>query len=247
MKNHYQQDLYKNDFKFFIAHTDEKAVFYNEIKDEIHSHNVESLLDIGAGNGMLSIPLAKEVREYVAVETNPKFVKKLSEAGLDVVEGKFPLGIEKKFDMVLSSHSINYSPEVYEPFLNSSVELLQEGGLFLLIIFKGEEDPWTRLLDQLGENKVEKYNNIFDHIIGLLEKSGTVSVRKVFTHVTTDTVSEMIEALSFVYSDGKDEDKKKFLANSDKLINIIEEDYREKAIGKFVFPFQHFFIKSIKH
>lgn len=246
MKNHYQYDLYKNDFEFFIAHTDEKAILHEEIKKEIIAHRSESLLDIGAGNGMLSIPLSHEVKEYAAVETNPKFVKKLSEAGLDVVEGEFPLAIEKSFDIVLSSHSMSYSPEKYEIFLNSAVNLLHKDGILLLITFRGEEDSWTKLLDRLEDHKVDHYAERFDGIVTFLENLGTTSVRKVITHVATDTANEMIQALSFVYSDGKDEKKQKFLSYTNRLEDILEEEYKEKDTGKYVFPFQHFFIKTIK-
>ena len=68
------EDIYKNDFEKFLSHTDEKKVLLDEISKEIEKHKTESLLDIGAGNGLLSIPLSKKVESYLAVEPNKKFV-----------------------------------------------------------------------------------------------------------------------------------------------------------------------------
>jgi hypothetical protein len=57
----------------------------------------------------------------------------------------------------------------------------------------------------------------------------------------------MIHALSFVYSDGKEEKRQRFLSYSEKLHKIIDENYRNLEGGTgYSFPFQHFFIKTIK-
>ena len=71
------EEQYIKDFETFLKHTDEKEVLYQALAEEIKSNHFSSILDIGAGNGDLSLPLSKLVNRYLAVEQKPKYVQRL--------------------------------------------------------------------------------------------------------------------------------------------------------------------------
>ncbi len=121
-------DSYGGDFEFFLQHTTEKNVLFREIKKEIEKHPVQSLLDIGAGEGSLSIPLSKAVNEYLAVEMKPEFAQKLQKAGVTVIESEIQKAtISNQFDTVLMSHSL-YFREDYRGFTEKAWSLVKPGG-----------------------------------------------------------------------------------------------------------------------
>ena len=235
---------YKNDFEKFLVHTNEKRILLKEITKEIKKLKTESLLDIGAGNGLLATPLSKEVSRYLAIEPKLSFVEKLKSNGLDVVQSNFPVSISEKFDLILSSHSLSYDKENFEPFIREAFNLLNQNGVFLIITYRGQEDDWNNLLDFVGKKKMDYNRMIFNSIIELLNNLGNVTIRKVITKVTTDNLDDMIQALSFVFSDGKPEKKEKFLGYKVKLEKFLNSKY--KIEHGYSFPFQHFFIMTQK-
>lgn len=238
------KDVYGSDFEKFLAHTDEKQILLEEISKEIEKYDVKSLLDIGAGNGVLSIPLSKRVENYLAVESNKNFVAKLRKAGLAVREGNFPLVISRSFDMVLASHAVSYLKDLFEPFIYEAWKSVNPGGVFLVITYRGQEDDWTRLMRELGENRENPNRVGFNSIIELLASLGEVKMRKAITKVRTENIEYMLFALSFVASDGEAEKKEAFLQKQAQLCKILDSRYKD-AEG-FFFPFQHFFIIAKK-
>ncbi|MEK7579018.1 MAG: class I SAM-dependent methyltransferase [Patescibacteria group bacterium] len=237
-------DLYKNDFEFFLAHTSEKQILGEEILKDIQRFNVESLLDIGAGNGLLSIPLSKSVKRYLAVEPTEKFAGRLKKAGLEVICSTFPVRIDGQFDMVLSSHVISYRQKYFRSFIRRAWKLVKPGGVFLLVTFRGQGDDWDTFTKSLGEDRSVKRQGRLDDILELLRSLGEVQIRKVVTHVRSKSLDDMITALSFVYSNGFAEDKNSFMKKSETVKNILTSKY--KSGTQYVFPFQHLFVYGLK-
>jgi SAM-dependent methyltransferase len=233
---------YKNDFEKFLSHTDEKVILLDEITKEIEKCGAKSLLDIGAGDGQLSIPISKKVTTYLAVEPKKDFVEKLKEANLNVIQGTFPLEVPGIFDFVLSSHSISYDKELYEAFVRKAMNLLNPGGTFLIITYRGQEDDWTDLMKHFGENPIDRNRVGFNKIIELLYSLGDVKTRKVATFVRTKNLEDMIQALSFVASNGNVVAKNKFLEHRSQLEKILSSRYKDGE--SYFFPFQHFFITT---
>jgi SAM-dependent methyltransferase len=242
MSEMYQQ-AYKNDFEKFLSHTNEKEMLLEEILHEIEKHNAKSLLDIGAGNGLLSIPLSKRVERYVAIESKKSFVEKLQKAGLEVIHDSFPCTVQEQFDIVLSSHSLSYSKDNFEPYVRSAWERVTEGGELLIITYRGEEDDWTLLMKGLDEDPIDRNKLGYANLLALVKSLGKVELRKVKTIAKADSLEDMIEALSFVASDGIPEKKKKFLENHLKLQQLLAA---YKVDNGFEFPFWHYVISTSK-
>ena len=237
-------ELYKHDFEFFLARTDEKAVLIQEISSDIKKYNVQSLLDIGAGNGLLSIPISKKVQTYLAVEPNENFVRNLKEAGLQVIHAGFPLPIPGEYDMVLLSHIISHKQESFEPFLKESWKLVKQDGVLLTITFRGQEDDWTMLLKEIGEDLGDHHRKSFNAMIEFFNNLGEVKTRKVVSHIYAKNTADMIQALSFVYSNAIPAKKEKFLLKSQKIEKMLNSKY--KTDSGYAFPFKHFFIYNFK-
>ncbi len=227
---------YKQDFEKFLIYTNEKKVLLHAIKKEIASHNISSLLDIGPGDGRLSIPLSLEVTSYLGVESNKLYIDKLRQENLRILPGNFPLFINETFDMVLMSHSLTYKPNLINDFIIKGWELLHSPGIIMIIIFRAERDDWTTLLSEIGENPEKKYSECYQIIIKTLESIGSIQIKTVTTEVRTNTLDEMIEALSFVASDGNIQKKTAFIDHEAKL-KIILEKYKQN--DSYYFPFQH--------
>jgi SAM-dependent methyltransferase len=232
-------ETYSNSFKKFLNHTDEKKILFEEINKRILENKSDSLLDIGAGNGDLAIPLSKTVEKYVAVERKPDYINKLRGVGLTVIDGLFPCEVGEKFDFILASHSFPWKRESYEPFINTAFKLLHAGGVFLGVTYDDENGDWIGMLDACGlefnkesrlEN-MEKWLNYFSFF-----KRDIVT-----TYVRTESLEDMMGALAFVYSDGSGEKIEKFMGN-EKIREYLEEKKYRNKYGYF-FPFNHMFLE----
>lgn len=238
-------DPYLTDFQKLLSHTSEKSILLDEITKDIQRYHVSSLLDIGAGDGLLAIPLASKVKRYCAIEKRDEYVKVLRAAGLDVIAGKFPTELNEVFDCVLSSHALDYHKEIFEPYIATAWRYVKPGGVLLIITYRGEKDDWTELLRYLGV-KMENFHRVgYDAIIKLLYSLGEVKMRKVITTVNASALDDVIDALSFVFSNGHAEEKAKFLSYRNKLEKILNSKYR--SVDGCRFPFQHFFIATLKN
>lgn len=238
--------MYPRYFQKFLDHTDEKEVFVREISTEIKDAQAREMLDIGAGNGQLSIPLASLVSRYVAIERNDEHAAKLRAAGLEVIQSVFPCEVPGSFDFVLASHVLSYrSQQDQRGFLHRAWNTVTKGGTFLVVTYRSEEeDDWTRLMQRLGENRQDTHAAGFRNTLETLAGLGEVHVRKVETHVRTDQLDDMLQALAFVASDGIPAIADEFLAKRKELQAIFDAEYR---IGEeYVFPFQHFFVRARK-
>ncbi len=236
--------LYSKGFEKFLTHTDEKQVFIDEFTNHIKAYQTKSILDIGAGNGTVAIPIASMVQKYVAIEHNPKYIKKLQDAGLAVVEGSFPMLIDGSFDLVLLSHAISYTERNHIALISNAWDLVNPGGYLLTVTHRGESDEWSQLLDSIDMNKDEHYSEVYTEIIEALEQRGATEIRRVITTLETDNIEDMVSALSFVAGGGRQELFEQFMSSTQRVREILDKSYRH---GKtYSFPFTHIFIATKK-
>lgn len=234
---------YIDDFHKFLLHTDEKNVLADEISKDLDQNSCNSLLDIGAGNGLLATPLSKKVASYTAIESKEKYVTTLRESGLDVIHGKFPLQVSKTYDAVLLSHVLSYREPNYESFIQNAWKCLNSKGVLIVITHRGQEDDWAKFIRYIGLFNPDEYPSIFQGIHDELSRLGNTTVRKVITNVRTTTLEDMISALSFVASNGIPEYKEKFMARIEQIRQFLTH---YKVGNEYVFPFQHFILVAKK-
>ena len=235
---------YQADFETFLQHTNEKEVLRQKLTDIIEVNKVTSLLDLGAGNGDLAIPLASAVQRYLAVEPCRAFVERLRANRLEVIEGAYPLEVEGLYDMVLICHVMSRKRESWEPFVSAAWQKVTVGGRVVIVTYRNGEDSWTHLMRDLDLDQQKENQTTYDEMLASLESLGRVSVQQITTSVTTSNIDEMVQALSFVAGNGIPEQTELFLTKKGLLERILREQY---ASGdSFSFPFQHFFITCLK-
>lgn len=240
-----KSEYYTLSFETFLASTNEKAVLLQEILSSVQELQPESLLDIGPGNGVISIPLSREVRQYVAIEKNPSYVERLRNAGLNIIEGNFPVAVNNQFDFILASHVISYENNEVDEFVKAAGLLLKTGGTLVVVTYRAIEDDWIRLMKELGYNLDTVHSDNFAKITEALQELGELKVKRVETLVETGSKEDMIKALAFVASDGDPDKAKEFLLKSEQInLTFDRPEYRSES--GFKFPFQHYFLTTRK-
>ena len=233
-------DLYSSDFEKYLSHTNEKAILRDVLLNYISDWGVGSVLDIGAGNGDLSVPLSENVGEYVAVEPKPNFVSMLKRKNINVIDKMFPCEVGGSYDLILCSHSVPYEKEDFEPFLQEAWKRVNDGGHLVMITYAGSKDDWNTLLERLEIDPFEDHIGRYLKRKQFLESLGFTDVRMVRTCLECDNVYDMFEALSFVAGGGIAEKKKPFLDKRNEVEKILKEEYCYDE--RFVFPFDHYFL-----
>lgn len=243
MKEHRLTEEYTKAFHAFLDHTSEKKDLFAVLKRRLEATGAQSLLDIGAGNGDLAIPLSELVNVYVAIEPKPDFAAKLNGSGLTVINAAFPCEVDGMFDVVLASHVIPWEKGESEVFLSAAWKHLNPGSYFMMITYDEEISEWGELLKisglsipNVGQGHLEGYKHLLTHW-------GKLEVESITTYVETESLDEMLLALSFVYADGKPEDAERFQKN-EVVREALESHYH--ANGRYRFPFTHYLLQTEK-
>lgn len=151
----------------------QKEVLLQTIRRHLRALRARSLLDIGAGDGNLAIPVSKLVSNYVAIEQSPSRVLKLRKAGLTVLGRHFPFRMQRLFDLVLVSHAIPERLAAYPSFIRQAWGNIKPGGELLIITFKGAAQQVFKtkkdaarfavlisILRTLGRPKIERITSL---------------------------------------------------------------------------------------
>lgn len=222
----------------YLRCTKDWGNLYQALKRDIVSRPGRSMLDIGAGNGDLSLPLSNLVLRYVAVESNQYFAERLQKysAQLEVVNQRFPYPGSEKFDIVLAAHVVPQDATEIRQFLRAARERLRKLGTLITVIYdRDRQNDWGRLIARdvrLCEPTDNRFAVIMDSLLGF----GAVEVEDVITHVESKEMSRMMNALSFAYGEGVPARAKKFFA-SDAIRQAIRTDYRQ--LGRYSVPVHH--------
>lgn len=213
------------------------------LKRRIAAASAHSLLDIGAGNGDLAVPLSKLIDVYVAIEPKPDYAAKLQRAGITTIQGAFPCEISQTFDVVLASHVIPWEEAESEAFLRAAWKRLNQSASFMMITYDEEKSAWGELLEKSGLPLTTVGQGHLDGYKKLLASFGVLETETITTYVETDGLDEMLLALSFVYGDGKPEDDEQFRENS-VVKKTLETRYHFN--GHYRFPFTHYLLQARK-
>lgn len=236
---------YARAFETFLRCTDEKKVFLETLKEKIAEDKISSIIDIGAGNGDLALPLSKLIQKYVAIEPVHTYAERLRKNGIDTIESFFPCDVGNTFDMALISHSLPWKSEKYQPFLLKASELLNKSGEVLVITYDDGIGDWHEML--LNCNLPSK-RRVTGHIGALTDfirlTFSNMTRTDIVTTVTSKNLDEVLSALAFVYSDGEPSHFKEF-TNSAVVRDYLKDRYWTEEKG-FSFPFTHIFLSFKK-
>lgn len=200
----------------------QKEILFKEISRVIKKYNIKSILDVGAGDGVLAIKIADTVSTYTAIEKNTKNIKKLEDMGLKVLRGDFPLvQTQKKFDMVVSSHSIPENLKSVDAFVKHAWNLVRPGGLLFLATFKGSRGDRFKLTKMLGENPEVLDKKIYKKTLEILRELGQPRVYGKQSKIETDNLSEMLQVVLFT-----------ICKNNKTKKELIKKILKKKILGK---------------
>lgn len=219
----------------------QKSVLVENIIRYVRRYNTKSLLDIGAGTSATAAAISRSVENYLAVEMDEESAEELKRAGLNVIKGKFPLPVNQTFDLVLSSHSIpERALEEYTYFLSEAWKMLNPGGIFLIVTFKGcagsLDEVRRELFDFASQVSAE-----YKAVLAFLENRGEVSIEKINSYIQAASAESLADFLS-PWLIGKRVD---FAEKTLLLLHILNTRYKVSS-DLFVFPTEHLFISCKK-
>jgi ubiquinone/menaquinone biosynthesis C-methylase UbiE len=206
------------------------------IRAYIETVKAASLLDIGAGTPNMAAQLSRIVERYVAVEENNAMAKLLLRGGLNTLCGTFPMCIGETFDLVLSCHSVpEASLDLYPAFLDSVWQLVNDGGILLVITFKGSKGDSSRLREELTGSTFGA-DPQFGSIVQNLSRRGCVQIEEINSYIKSPHASDIITFISeTVFRTNREK-----LDHLDRLNEILHRRY--VVDGQYVFPLQHLFL-----
>jgi SAM-dependent methyltransferase len=228
---------YAKSFEAFLACTNEKQQLFEYLDSLIRQRGAESLLDIGPGNGDLSIPLSRLVQKYQAIEPIPAYVERLRQQGLNVEQGSFPIQLAGTYDIVLASHVVSFKDTSLEPFIEQAWKQVAEQGILVIITHQGGESDWSRLSARLGKDNLPYHQAVFARLLQLLEMRAAVYQHKIITTVESNAIEQIWSALGFVWSDGRQEGWQDYSQHRNELLTLLETEYKQG--DRYVFPFEH--------
>lgn len=233
-------------FQTFLECTDEKQIILKQLKDSIQEFGVGSILDIGAGNGDLAIPLSQLVRRYVAIEERKDFADKLRRSGIEVVNSKFPCITGAKFSMVLVCHSLPPHSEGesrWKWFVSEAWRCKAPSGMLSIVTFDDENSEWSRMLQFCGLDKLKPRHPRLKNLRENLRTLGLVQETSRIAFVRSHELHRLIRALAFVWSDGDESLIQEFVTNRD-VAGYLKVRY--KTSGQYYFPFYHIFFNVLR-
>lgn len=190
--------------------------------DVISSHNIQSMLDIGAGWTETALVYKNAVKDYVAVEQDDEIAELLEKEGLVVINESFPCTVEDKFELVLSSHSIPEQVEAYETFLQTAWKSTNKQGYLMIITFKGANDTLVGLSNELiPERAFQKEDGRFEEMMRILQSFGDPVISTVTSCRKTKAPEDIAHSISWAFRLDYDQWK-------DRLLSVLESRFKDE-------------------
>jgi SAM-dependent methyltransferase len=238
--------VYRVAFRRFRAHTDEAALLLAAYQETMRCYRVRSLLDIGAGDGAVAIPLASGAATYVAAEADPMLAARLRRGGLDVRCGTFPLSLDppldpdQRFDLVLLSHCVSYSAPlaVTVALLRSAWRFVRAGGTMLTVVHRGEGDEFDDLIALVDPGQRDRHRVAFRSIWATVGRLGPTRKADLTTSVRARTPDQLLRILAVNASMRNGDLYQQFLSRQEQILGVLTSAYA-CGDGTFVFPMRH--------
>lgn len=189
---------YEQSFKAFVRKTSEKREILSLLTKEISLGKKVHFLDIGGGNGALTLPLSKKVGRTLVVEPNPSFAQHFSLKGIPCINERWETArIREKFDFVLAAYVVTHFPKTkIRGLVGKMMNCLRPNGKLVMIAVDEKAGSWRQI------------HTYFYKLIGLQRKSSTQELKKIAktlrakkikitTAVRANNEEKMLRVLSF--------------------------------------------------
>jgi len=173
-------EYYDQVFTLFIKSTNQKQQADAWLRDFLSRYPAnQRAVDAGAGNGILTRPVAEHFAEVVAVEPNPSLLAELAASGAnirilpDTIE-EAPVE-EGRAEFALCSHVLYYVPRAdWEALLQRLLSWVQPGGTLIVVLqaedtdcmkfysaVRGHGFPITAFMQELAQQPEVKSVELF--------------------------------------------------------------------------------------
>ncbi len=232
------ENLYYNGLASLWQCSDEKQAYIAKFSDSVDRYGATSLLDIGAGDGQIALPLSETVDDYLAIEPNPEYAARLRQAGKRVIEEPFPTDVDGTYDIVLMSHVISHTVRGHTTMVPPAWELVKDNGHLLVAIHRGvEQDDWTELLDRVGLGYSDHFDENLRDCVNDLRARGETEIDYISSTLAAGRLGPMIESMGFLASNGDEARHAAFMDKAADVARILDETYRTPE--GYAFPFLH--------
>lgn len=209
----------------------QKTILRETVLNFISHHNIQSMLDIGAGWAETAMCYRNAVENYVAIEQDSERAELLKREGLVVINQSFPCAVEDEFDLILSSHSVPEEVEAYEPFLQEAWKNVSEQGYLMIITFKGANDTLVRLSKELvPDSALQEEDENFKEMMRILRHLGNPIISKITSCRRTKTPEDIAQSISWSL-------RLDYCQWKERLLSLLEHRFKDEA-GYF-FPHEH--------
>ena len=151
-KSKYEKLYILKGFLEFLNCTDEKELIYREIIKITRPSKKWRFLEVGAGNGYLTLKIAKMVRESVIIEPSSRLIsiikqklKKNSNCKIKIIQQYIEnVELTKTFHLILMSHVLS-SIEIND-WIAVLKKIISHLNGYLLIVYPGNEGDLANLI-----------------------------------------------------------------------------------------------------
>lgn len=191
---------YQQSFDLFLKRTDEKEIILRFIEKIIKFQKIGKFLDIGAGNGSLSLHISKNVSETLAVEPNEYLFQELKKKKLNAVNEKWEdIAIKDKFDFILVAYAFTYFPvKKRERLIKKMFNLLNSGGRILFLSVDPQKGTWRKVHNYFYDQVNLKHQSADDQMREILSRYPHIS-KNFKTKITAKSLNEMMLILYFSF------------------------------------------------